>query len=324
MVGLLPDGDFELELWSLGGAAEYTTSYPLTGNQALLLNGLKGGDSATSQVFDVTAGSAAVLSLWAWAQNVTDTLATVSLKHYPNGIANPASTIWSKKGTDFAHAGSYENFILDITPTTSQDKLYFSVAHAGGFGGNTFRIDDVRYLQGESAVAVKLAERGVNAVVSCLQTYLATELTAIDTDRADGITMAAPANANYYKRPKAEITGATAHVEVFEGGYEFRNPYVDSGDSRAVYDLPVTVRVTYFNRSGDTRDKMCIRMRRYSAGVFNAISKHSELADSDDATQIAGINSVTPPWESITETEPGTFKGSITLQLTVRCEEVQS
>jgi hypothetical protein len=205
-----------------------------------------------------------------------------------------------------------------------EDKLVFRTTHAGGFGGNTFRIDNMLYVQGIESMAVKLAERGVDAVVLCLQTYLAAELLAIDTDRADGITMVAPANTGYYRRPKVEIAGATSHVEVFEGGYEFGNPYVDSGDGRAVYDLPVTVRLTYFNRSGADRAEMCTRMRRYSAGVFNAISKHSDLADTDDATQIAVVNSVTPPWESISEADPGTFKGQITLQLTVRCEEVQT
>jgi hypothetical protein len=191
-------------------------------------------------------------------------------------------------------------------------------------GGTTFRVDDVRYLQGADSVAVKLAERGVDSVVSVLQTYLATELTAIDTERADGITMAAPANVNYYKRPKPEIVGATSHVEVYENEFGFGNFYGDSGDSRAVYELPVTVRLTYYNRSGGDRNEMVTRMRRYSAGIFNVIAKHPELADSDNATNVTEITLVTPPWAELDDSEPNTFKGRITIQLTVKCEEVQS
>lgn len=172
-------------------------------------------------------------------------------------------------------------------------------------------------------MAVYLAERGVDAVAALLLAKLATELSAIDTERSDGITLAAPVSANYYKRPKAELAGATVHVEVFETGYEFNNSYVDSGDSRAVYGLPVTVRLTYFNRTGADRDEMVTRMRRYSAGLFNSVSKFSGLADSDDGTQIAAVDSITPPWDDLDQSAPGVFKGSITLNLTVKCEEIQ-
>jgi len=324
MANLLPDGSFELELWTLADGAEYALTNPLIGVQSLQLDYLgDGDDTATSAAFDVTADEVATIQFWV-RNEAREANATIRLYHYPNGTGNPAVLIWSATGLGFASRQVYELFSADVTPTTAEDKLLFSGAHAGGFGGNVFNVDDVKYLQGADAVAVKLAERGVDAVVSALQTYLPTELTAIDTERADSITMAAPANANYYKRPKAEIAGATAHVEVYESGFDFANPYTDSGDSRAVYSLPVTVRLSYFNRDGGDRDEMVTRMRRYSAGVFNAISKNNSLGDSDDATQIAGVDSVTPPWESITEAQPGTFKGEITLQLTVKCEEVQT
>jgi hypothetical protein len=129
--------------------------------------------------------------------------------------------------------------------------------------------------------------------------------------------------AQYYNHPQPVITGASAHVEIFESSFEFTNPYVDSDSQRAVYNIPITVRVTWFNRDGDTRETMVTRGRRYSAGVFNVFNKNPTLADSDDATQLGVVERVTPAWEGIDEPEPGTFKGSIVLECEVKCEENQ-
>ena len=327
MANLLPDGDFELELWTLGGvptSAEYTQENPLTGLNALLLEYTANEEpAATSLDFSVTAGQAATLQFWVRANSNSDNRARLRLWHYPSGVLGGAAIVWSAIGTDFDVAGKYQRFTVDFTPAGADDRIVWNGVLALGFGGNTFRVDDMRYLQGADSVAVKLAERGIDAVVSCLQTYLPTELTAIDTERADTITMAAPANVNYYKRPKPEMAGATAHVEVYEEEFGFGNFYSDSGDSRAVFDLPVTVRLTYFNRTGGDRNEMVTRMRRYSAGIFNVIAKHTDLADSDAATNVTELTLVTPPWSEISEEEPNTFKGQITIQLTVKCEEVQ-
>ena len=329
MANLLPDGDFELELWTLSGSgtpAEYSTDNPLVGLQCLLVPLVVDGDaSATSTAFDVSAGGATTLQFWARTGNASDAVSTIKLSPYPDGLAAAPVVIWSAVGTDFTATGTgvYKRITVDITPNTAEDRLVVHGSRSFLFGGTTFRVDDMRYLQGADSVAVKLAERGIDAVVSCLQTYLPTELTAIDTERADTITMAAPANVNYYKRPKPEMAGATAHVEVYEEEFGFGNFYSDSGDSRAVFDLPVTVRLTYFNRTGGDRNEMVTRMRRYSAGIFNVIAKHTDLADSDAATNVTELTLVTPPWSEISEEEPNTFKGRITLQLTVKCEEVQ-
>ena len=177
-------------------------------------------------------------------------------------------------------------------------------------------------------MAIYLAERGVDAVAALLLSQLGIELTAIDTERDDGITLAAPVAANYYKRPKPVIEGGTVHVEVYEGSIEFlgssRTFGTNIGDARALYELPVTVRLTYFNRDGDTRDTMIVRMRRYAAGLFNSLAKNSDLSDSDDATKGVSVQSMTPPWEELDDSVPGVFKGRITMQSTVRCEEVQT
>jgi hypothetical protein len=173
-------------------------------------------------------------------------------------------------------------------------------------------------------MAVKLAERAVDAVVAILLANLATELTAIDTERADGITMAAPIAAQYYKRPKAEISGATCHVEVFEGGFDFFNPYIDVDAQRAAYELPMTVRITFFNREGEDADTMMVRMRRYAAGVFNVLNKNATLGGSDDAIKIAAVDRVDPHWETEGEDADKIQKVQTTFDVSVKCEEVQS
>lgn len=190
--------------------------------------------------------------------------------------------------------------------------------------GKSWFMDEVTFTGVGSAVAVKLSERAVDAVVSLLQANLATELTAIDTDRADGVTMAAPANAQYYKRPKSEVAGATVHVEVYEGSFDFTNPYTDADAERAVYDLPLDVRVTFFNRDQDTADTMMIRMRRYATAVFNVINKNPSLADSDNATQHIVVTGVRPYWEVDSEDEDKVVRVRTTVSLTVACEEVQA
>ena len=172
-------------------------------------------------------------------------------------------------------------------------------------------------------MAVKLAERGVGAIVTLLQDELGTELGLIDTDRGDGITMAVPATAQYYTYPKAEIAGGTVHVEVFEGSIEFLNPYVDVDAQRAVYHLPVTVRVTHFNRQGESAASMMLRSQRYATGVFNVFNKNPLLKSADAAIQIGVAEGVDPAWEFDGEDVDKIIKTQVTIPIRLRCEEVQ-
>lgn len=184
---------------------------------------------------------------------------------------------------------------------------------------STWYVDDL--VVDGTAVAVKLAERSIDAVVSLLQSNLSTELAAIDTDRGDGITMAVPANSDYYKREKKEIAGATVHVEVFEEDWRFDNPYSDANAQRATYDLPVVVRVTCFNRGGDSADTMHKRKRRYATGVFNVINKNATLGGTDAALLDAVVTDVESEIER--DAEDSIAKVRVTLRLLVKCEEVQ-
>ena len=172
-------------------------------------------------------------------------------------------------------------------------------------------------------MAVKLAERAVDALVTLYQAQLATELAAIVTERADLLTLTAPDSGNYYKREKAEIAGATTHIEVFDGGYEFDNPYTDSDAQRAAYTLPVTVRLTCFNRDSADADEMETRRRRYQAGLFNVINKNRAIDATDDAIKIGAVRAVPDPaGERDDDGNVVSFQVSIELEIT--CEEVQS
>lgn len=148
-------------------------------------------------------------------------------------------------------------------------------------------------------------------------------MAAIDTDRADTITTAGT-DTTYYTFPKPAIAGGQTHIEIFESAYEMDNPYIDADSSRAVYDLPVTVRLTFFNRNGDSQADFATRARRLATGVFNVFNKKPTLGGADDAIQIVAILSVAPQWDTEGEESVEISKAVTTLTMRARCEEVQS
>lgn len=330
----LPDAGFEIESWTLdilgeSGYATFETAPVRNGTKALRLRGessslpafKKIGDAESPEITVSTPGTSRTLGGWIFPDTSHANLELL-VKHYPDGTGLPSVEVGTVESTDLTV--NQWNFVSwNITPAAATDAVYIAAQIRGSFVDHhiNWYFDD--WFHGD-AVVVKLAERGVGSIIALLQSQLATELTAIDTDRADGVTMAAPANGQYYNRPDPEIAGATAHVEVFEDEYEFTHALSDSGDGRANYDLPITIRVTYFNRDGDTRATMTTRGRRYAAGVFNALSKNHTLADSDDATIAVQVERVTPPWVEGDDADPNKFKGRITLSATVRCGEVQT
>ncbi len=101
-------------------------------------------------------------------------------------------------------------------------------------------------------MTIQLSERAVTAMISTLQANLPAELTLIETEFGDGVSLPAPANAEYYNRPKSEISDGDAHVEVFEDAYEFRDPYSDGAANRVSFNFELTVRLTFHNRNAET------------------------------------------------------------------------
>lgn len=191
---------------------------------------------------------------------------------------------------------------------------------------NTFQIigsfywllDDVEI---PSTVAIKLTERAINAIVATFQTYFTTEAAAIDADRADGIVLAVPDAANYYKRPKSEIAGATVHMEVFERSFPFEAPAIDAQYQRAQYDAGLVCRITCFNRNGETADAMFKRMRRYGSLMKIMFVKHPFLENNDSMIQGAVATEFQPHHETEGEDVDKVLKVRVTMPVTIKCTE---
>lgn len=180
--------------------------------------------------------------------------------------------------------------------------------------------DDVEVV----GMAIQLAERGVDAVVSTLQSNLSAELAAIVSEMGDGVTLTAPANADYYKRPKSEISGGTAHVEVFEQEFDIEQPYTDAAAGRLAYELPLIVRLTAINRDAATADTMMKRMRRYGAGIVRVLVENYQLGGTDDSLKIVRPVTYRPYWEVDSEDEDMVNKVRVEVPLLVLCEEVNT
>jgi len=233
--------------------------------------------------------------------------------------ANPLVPDWTTTGHDFTEWTFVQSGKVTGTSDVADLKLRVSVVVSAATTGRWY-FDDL-FLT-EINVVVQLAERGVGAIVTKLQATLDTELTAIDTDRADGITMAGTSTA-YYDYPVPAIGGGETHIEVFENAFEFDNPYSDAASNRATYRIPITVRVTFFNRNADTQATFLKRARRHATGVFNVINKNPDLGGTDSSVKIVGVTGIEPQWD--TDGEDGTtiVKAITTIQLSMLCEEVQ-
>ena len=172
-------------------------------------------------------------------------------------------------------------------------------------------------------MAIRLAERGVGEVVTLLKADLGTELALIDTDRSgDSLVLAVPASADYYDYPNPVIGDGAAHVEVFESAYDFENPYSDASSGRISYSLPVTVRLTFLNRDGDSRAEMGQRARRYASGIAIVFIRKPTLGGADDKILITGARVVEPDWTTEGEDARDIAKGRVTVELELRCSEV--
>jgi len=334
----LPNGNFELQTgWTLSRSAgspvseyaDFVSNPVYQGSQSLFLrhdrDGFGGGTSgsAISDSFTVP-GAATRRQLFGYIRADTQSgLFSIGFQNFPNGTGLPESNIYQVHSWEIT-PDTWTYFEFTLTTNGPDDSIKILPQRNGdGFGVINWHIDDLSY---GDTVAVKLAERAVDSIVALLQSQFATELAAIDTDRGDGLTMAAPTSDNYYKYNRPELGGGEAHVEVFEEeDIEFLNPTKDISDARAQYRLDLVVRVTWFNRNQDTLEEMMTRGRRYAAGVFNTMTKNHLLADSDDATQYVEVNRVTPPTVGdVDEDGVNIAKGQTSIFITVPCEEIQT
>ncbi len=171
-------------------------------------------------------------------------------------------------------------------------------------------------------MAIKLAELGVGEVITLMKADLSAILTAIDTARSgDSLVLAVPAAADYYDYPNPVIGDGAAHVEVFEDDLTFLNPYSDAANARAVYELPINVRLTYINRNADTPTQMVARGRRYGFAISQVFRAKPTLGDVSPAIKV-GISTVASPQWAEGEDTQKIEKAHVAVSLLLKCEEL--
>ncbi len=314
---------FENEDWTLtgGGGAYVSTPTHRGSTTALKLRHNTVGINTTAQSPDmvVNAGSSYDIEFWLQWTDVQHEQFTMLLQHYPSGTSMSRTNIALIESTDYAK-DVWHLFKYTVTAGSTTDALYFATQLSGNSFAGTINwfCDNVVYTG--DAVAVKLAERAIGALDTLLKANLGTELSAIDSDRGDGITMAVPASGDYHHFRK-EVVAGDVTISIFEDAFTFLNPYTDAAAQRAVYELPITIRVTWFNRDGDAFADVETRSRRYLTGIFNVINKNDSLGDSDDATQSIVATDCSG---TVGLDERNYLKGQAELRCLVRCEETQA
>ena len=274
--------------------------------------------TATQQAIPVTSGETYTLDLWWRHTQSAGASHVLQISISPGGVGfDLQEQISGSAPLDLWNHRIYE-FVA--TGPTAQVRFHAEGIEPFTVGTSRWWIDNCSVKADD--VAIKLAERGVDAMVSTLQTHLVTELGAIDTERGDGITMAVPAAGDYFKYPRAELAGQGPFVEVFEDAWDFDITSIDADDEKTEYILPVTVRITYFNRDQDTADTMIVRMRRYAASVAIVLLKNVNLVGNDDGVVIADLNRVENYWDVEGQNEDKRMKVAVTLRCQIACGEV--
>jgi len=212
----------------------------------------------------------------------------------------------------------------DVTAAGSEMRLRFFADATNPFaiGSVEWHVDDWEV---SDPVTVKLAERVLSELETLFVANLGTELAAIDTDRNDGLSVPVPASANYYQRPKPELTGAETYIELFEGTLTFETDrfYEGAADGKAQYSLPVTVRATINNHNNRTSAQMLTLLRRMEVGLFNVLSKNITPWTGGEQVVSIVVSSVLPYWETAGEDEEKVIRVQSTMELTVQMEECQ-
>ena len=327
----VPDNGFELDdgSWTLNARARILSTQVYAGENALELQSRQGfgaGDWAhgtATATMSAVVGRVVKVRAWVYPNDTYNRINGEVKLHY--AISTAGDAVYDVTGSvseDDLPQGWSRHDMLSFTPSSAAPLLKFYADFTGtnenGVVSTEWYVDLV-----EDGMAIKLSERAIDALVATLQANLATELTAIDTDRGDGITMTAPADAAYHKFPKGEIAGDRASVEVFEaGGFEFTNKYTDHTNQRAVYTVPLIVRITWFNETGGDVDEMYKRGRCYASGVKIVLVKNPRLEDDDDAIQGVTVGSYQMHHETQGEDSEKVSKSVVTMNLDVDCEEI--
>lgn len=283
------------------------------------IKGLFATQTGTATWPNATVESGETYDVYVWVRHETSAVNPEDLLvEIDDGGGSFATALSVSQADDGVYRKSTFSFVA--AGTTARFRAG-SLTSAQAIQSQFWGLDAVRMEKRDAAMAIKLAERGVAAVVTLMKANFGTELAAIDTERADGITMDVPAAGDYYDYPKVEIAGDTVKVEVFEQEFESIDFYSDADAARAVYHLPVTIRVTHFNRANHSPANMVKRSRRYATGVYNVFVQTPKVDAADASIQIGSIQSTAPVWETDGEDTSKIVATRITLTADLRCEE---
>lgn len=294
----IPDADFELDngSWTTSALADIQSIVVYDGNNAMDMRATSDFDGSnfqfgiTENILNATVGQLTSVTIWvnnfqAFKDDDGEIFFEFSADYRNNGSFPQVITIFKD---DLPFGDWVKVTSLSFTPLIAVVPIRMQTVLTGFLTGG---IDSSWYIDivEEIPVAIKLSERAIDAMVVTMQANLATELTAIDTERGDGVTMLAPAadSTGYKKFPLAEFSGSRVQVEVFEdGGFDFINEHIDiANDDSAEYRVLLMVRLSWFNGDGDDVNTMYKRMRRYACGMFNVMAKNPTLGGSDDMIQ---------------------------------------
>jgi len=305
-----PGAELDSPLWAYGNGGQRFNGFAFSGEWVFALAktspGIGGRIQQTAIAVDI--GTTYRVRQWVNGQNADSK---------PLGVSVEGDTITH---TDYGNWHIFDWGAFTATDT-SASYLAFMI-DTGSPGVHFWLVDDI-FIQ-EDSVTIQLGYRAVQAAITMLRANLADELTATAADFGS-FTPSAVANDDYYARPKAfpSLTTSQVWCEVYENTFTFEQPYSDAGNQRAVYDLPLTVRLTAINGRGNPPATMIEGMRQYAAALYNSFITNTDLGDADGATKVAIVSSVIPTWDIDPESDL-VRKASVTLNVVVRCEEIYS
>lgn len=212
---------------------------------------------------------------------------------------------------------AWERVSGEFVAENGEVTLYLEQVPTSGLASFTY----FDYLE-VASVAIKLWETPVDALTTVLKSRLATELSAIEAERGDGLSLQVPASGDYYISEIKEATGPVI-VEVLPAAFELADPYVDAGSNRATFEVEILIRVTFTNRNQFSGDEMERAACRYAAAIFRVLLNYPYLEGTDPAVQIVRPGNFERELDR-DEDEDGVSKMRVTVSCVARCEEDNS
>lgn len=234
-----------------------------------------------------------------------------TLETIQSGATDIQQDIWTPKRYTFTALGANGSVRLFADYASGLDVT------ASNWWADMVRVFDATF------GGAKLAQRAIDATIALLNSDLAAYLQDQDLLWNDSIKLTAPASSAIFDYERAETAGPKVQIAVFEEtAYLLTDPYIDQQAGRAIYELPLLIRVTYSAELAKGPSEFMKRLRRYAAAIRDLIHAYQALGGTDDAIQSAVVSGIVPPRDlKPGEGEDLVVKGEIGIRLLVRCEE---